>query len=116
MVGWVIALICPVAKSALLLPGSRTVGEKTAFAASRPIDLKDYSEAYPRCRYAWNSRSKQPAFRQIQPPAAQGNPVSNHYYVCFECRTAFRRETARCLQAVADIQKEINRFHGFTER
>ncbi|AZR60461.1 hypothetical protein [Eikenella corrodens] len=46
-VGWTIALICPVAKSALLLPGSRTVGEKTAFAASRPIDLKDYSEAQP---------------------------------------------------------------------
>ena len=33
-----------------------------------------------------------------------------------EQRTAFRREIARCLQAVADIQKEINRFHGFTER
>ena len=33
-----------------------------------------------------------------------------------EQRTAFRRETARCLQAVADIQKEINQFHGFTER
>ena len=42
--------------------------------------------------------------------------MSNHYYVCFECRTALRRETARCLQAVADIQKEINQFHGFTER
>lgn len=33
-----------------------------------------------------------------------------------EQRTAFRRETARCLQTVADIQKEINRFDGFTER
>ena len=31
-------------------------------------------------------------------------------------RNAFRRETARCLQAMADIEKEINRFHGFTVR
>ena len=31
-------------------------------------------------------------------------------------RNAFRRETARCLQAMADIEKEINRFDGFTVR
>ena len=101
--------------------------------------------------------------------------MSNHYYVCFECRTAlrrphvygrrkpapncpecgqrctffdsrpyerlaalerqfrawnaklncaqtenqrnaFRHETTRCLQAMADIEKEINRFDGFTVR
>lgn len=33
-----------------------------------------------------------------------------------EQRIAFRREVDRCLQAVADIQKEINRFDGFTVR
>ena len=31
-------------------------------------------------------------------------------------RNAFRRETTRCLQAMADIEKEINRFDGFTVR
>ena len=31
-------------------------------------------------------------------------------------RNAFRRETARCLQAMADIEKELNWFHGFTVR
>lgn len=31
-------------------------------------------------------------------------------------RNAFRREITRCLQAMADIQQEINRFHGFTVR
>lgn len=31
-------------------------------------------------------------------------------------RNAFRREITRCLQAMADIEKEINRFHGFTVR
>ena len=29
-------------------------------------------------------------------------------------RNAFRRETARCLQAMADIEKELNWFHDFT--
>lgn len=67
--------------------------ERRAFFASCPYERM---AALERQLCAWNDR-----FNRAQ---TEGQ------------RIAFRREVDRCLQAVADIQKKINRFHGFTER
>ena len=67
--------------------------ERRAFFGSCPYERK---AALERQLCAWNARLN----------CAQTE----------EQRIAFRREIDRCLQAVADIQHEINRFHGFTVR